>query len=136
MTRRRTSTSSPTSMAGWPPPTATGFVARVAPDGTIFDLKWIDGEEPDVTLHAPKASAICGDRFCVADLDTARAFDRATGASLDAWVVPDADVLNDLAVGAEGTVYVTDTAITLTPQGPWPSGTPPSTGSTRTATPK
>ena len=96
----------------------------MAPDGTILDLKWIDGEAPGVTLHAPKGSAIYGDRFYVADLDTVRAFDRATGAPLDAWVVPDADFLNDLAVGADGTVYVTDTAIALTPQGPRPSGTP------------
>ncbi|MCY4074567.1 MAG: hypothetical protein OXH04_03950, partial [Acidobacteria bacterium] len=56
-----------------------GFITRLSPDGTITHLKWIDGEDPAVTLHAPKGSAIHGDRFYVADIDTVRVFDRTTG---------------------------------------------------------
>ena len=100
-----------------------GFISRISPDGTITHLKWIDGEDPAVTLHAPKGSAIHGDRFYVADIDTVRSFDRATGAPLDAWEVPGAGFLNDLAVGADGTVYVTDTGISIGPQGFTPTGT-------------
>ena len=100
-----------------------GFISRISPDGTITHLKWIDGEDPAVTLHAPKGSAIHGDRFYVADIDTVRSFDRTTGAPLDAWEVPGAGFLNDLAVGADGTVYVTDTGISIGPQGFTPTGT-------------
>lgn len=100
-----------------------GFISRISPDGTITHLKWIDGEDPAVTLHAPKGSAVHGDRFYVADIDTVRSFDRSTGAPLDAWVVPGAGFLNDLAVGADGTVYVTDTGISIGPQGFAPTGT-------------
>ena len=100
-----------------------GFITRLSPDGTITHLKWIDGEDPAVTLHAPKGSAIHGDRFYVADIDTVRSFDRTTGAPLDAWVVEGAGFLNDLAVGADGTVYVTDTGISIGPQGFTPTGT-------------
>ena len=100
-----------------------GFISRISPDGTITHLKWIDGEDPAVTLHAPKGSAIYGDRFYVADIDTVRSFDRTTGAPLDAWAVPGATFLNDLAAGADGTVYVTDTGISFGPDGITPTGT-------------
>ena len=33
-----------------------GFISRVSPDGQVLDLKWIDGADPGVTLHAPKGS--------------------------------------------------------------------------------
>ena len=100
-----------------------GFISRISPDGTITHLKWIDGEDPAVTLHAPKGSAVYGDRFYVADIDTVRSFDRTTGAPVDAWVVENAGFLNDLAVGADGTVYVTDTGISIGPGGFTPTGT-------------
>jgi sugar lactone lactonase YvrE len=100
-----------------------GFISRISPDGTITHLKWIDGEDPAVTLNAPKGIGLYGDRVYVADIDTVRAFDRATGAPLDAWVVPNAGFLNDLAVGADGTVYVTDTGISIGPEGFTPTGT-------------
>ena len=100
-----------------------GFITRLSPDGTITHLKWIDGEDPEVTLHAPKGSGIHGDRFYVADIDTVRSFDRTTGAPVDAWEVPGAGFLNDLAIGADGTVYVTDTGISFGPDGITPTGT-------------
>ena len=100
-----------------------GFISRVSPDGQVLDLKWIDGADPSVTLHAPKGSAVYGNRFYVADIDVVRRFDRTTGAPLGAWAVPNAGFLNDVAVGADGTVYVTDTGIAITAQGFAPTGT-------------
>lgn len=100
-----------------------GFISRVSPDGRVLDLKWIDGETPNVTLHAPKGSAVDGDLFYVADIDVVRLFDRTSGAPMGEWPVPGAGFLNDLATGADGTVYVTDTGINITPQGFVPSGT-------------
>ena len=100
-----------------------GFISRVSPDGQVLDLKWIDGADPGVTLHAPKGSAVYGDRFYMADIDVVRRFDRTSGAPLGAWAVPNAGFLNDVAVGADGTVYVTDTGIAITAQGFAPTGT-------------
>lgn len=86
-----------------------GFIARLAPDGTITELHWIDGAAGDFELNAPKGMAISGDTLFVADIDAVRAFHRETGAPLGVREVPDAGFLNDLAVGPMGTLYATDT---------------------------
>ncbi|RMH12007.1 MAG: hypothetical protein D6701_14140 [Gemmatimonadetes bacterium] len=86
-----------------------GFISRVSPDGEVLELRWIDGADEAVTLHAPKGMALKGDTLFVADIDVVRAFDRHTGAPLQERPVPGAEFLNDVAVGGDGTVYVTDT---------------------------
>ena len=82
-----------------------------------MELRWIDGGNPNVTLHAPKGMAIRGDSLFVSDIDTVRIFNRNTGEPLGAWGVPDADFLNDLAVGPNGTLYVTDSGVNAASQG-------------------
>ncbi len=88
-----------------------GFVTRIAPDGTVLSLMWIDGEQPDVTLHAPKGLAIRGDTLFVADIDAVRLFNRQTGEPVGTWSVPGATSLNDVAVGRGGKIYVTDSGL-------------------------
>ncbi|MDH3458280.1 MAG: hypothetical protein OER90_15670 [Gemmatimonadota bacterium] len=88
-----------------------GFISRIAPDGTVLTLKWIDGETPNVTLHAPKGLAIRGDTLFVADIDVVRLFDRRTGDAVGTWNVPGSTFLNDLAVGRGGKLYVTDSGL-------------------------
>ncbi|MDH3289802.1 MAG: SMP-30/gluconolactonase/LRE family protein [Gemmatimonadota bacterium] len=100
-----------------------GFVSRLAPDGSLEALKWIDGTTPDVTLHAPKGMAIRGDTLFVADIDAVRLFDRVTGAAVGSWRVPGATFLNDIALTSDGTVYVTDTGLRAGAAGLESSGT-------------
>lgn len=90
--------------------TGNGFITRLRPNGEVEQLKWIDGERDDVTLHAPKGMAFRGDTLFVADIDSVRTFHRSTGAALGAMGVPGASFLNDVAVGPDG-VYVTDTGV-------------------------
>jgi len=85
-----------------------GFISRVSPDGQVIELKWIDGADADVSLSAPKGSAVIGDSLFVADIDSIRVFDRNTGAPIRAFTVENATALNDLAVAPDGALWVSD----------------------------
>jgi DNA-binding beta-propeller fold protein YncE len=100
-----------------------GFISRLAPDGRVLQLKWIAGGAEGVTLNAPKGMGLKGDTLFVADIDAVRLFNRTTGAPLGARPVRGATFLNDLAVGPDGTVYVTDSGLKAGPQGFLPTGT-------------
>lgn len=88
-----------------------GFISRVAPNGKVEALKWIDGAAEGVTLNAPKGMALVGDVLWVADIDTVRRFDRKTGKQLEAIAVKDVSFLNDVCADGKGSVYVTDTGL-------------------------
>lgn len=91
-----------------------GFIARVAPDGTVRELRWIGRGLVD-----PLGMFLHGDRLYVADTNSVRMFDRATGASVGAVEVPGSVRLNDLAVAPDGTVYVTDSGSNDQPGALW-----------------
>src|SRR5829696_3949958 len=59
-----------------------GYISRLRPDGTPYNLKFIEGGKKGVTLNAPKGLSIIGDTLWVADVDFARAFNKRTGAAL------------------------------------------------------
>lgn len=88
-----------------------GFIARLNPDGRMDQLTFANGADTNVTLHAPKGMAIRGDTLYVADIDEVRLFSRVNGAPLGSWPVRGATFLNDVTVGPDGTVYVTDTGL-------------------------
>ncbi|HET6948675.1 MAG TPA: SMP-30/gluconolactonase/LRE family protein [bacterium] len=95
-------------------PTGTddnGFISRVAADGRILTLKWIDGASAAVTLNAPKGLAISGDTLYVTDITVVRMFDRRTGAPKGSITVPGSTFMNDAAAAPDGTVYVTDSGL-------------------------
>ena len=99
-----------------------GFISRISPDGTISELKWIDGASDDVTLNAPKGLGLHGDRLIVADIDVVRLFDRDSGAPIGEWVLEGATFLNDVAVAPDGTVYVSDSGVRFGESGPEDTG--------------
>ena len=88
-----------------------GFISRVGPDGTVDSLHFIQGGSNGVTLHAPRGMAISGDTLWVADHQAVRGFDRVTGELLREADFADQGTgfLNDVTVGPDGIVYVTDT---------------------------
>lgn len=96
-----------------------GFISRLAPDGTVAELRWIDGADEGVTLSAPKGMAIDGDMLYVTDMDCVRTFDRATGAPNGEFCVEGASFLNDLATHPDGGVVFSDTGFdpTFAPTG-------------------
>jgi sugar lactone lactonase YvrE len=90
-----------------------GFITRLRGDGTIENLRFVAGGREGVTLHAPKGMVIVGDTLWVADLDAVRGFNRHGGrpvATVDLQPLG-ALFLNDITVGADGALYVTDTGV-------------------------
>lgn len=87
-----------------------GFISRVNPDGTVMDLKWIDGESEDVQLDAPKGMAIMGEELYVADINVVRVFNSNTGEMVRTVSITGASFLNGVAASNE-TVYVTDSGL-------------------------
>ena len=73
------------------------------------------GGRNGVHLDAPKGLAIHGDTLWTTDIDVLRAFDRFSGKPLgEIDLKPKGAVLlNDIAVGPDGTIYVTDTGIIM-----------------------
>ena len=85
-----------------------GFISRVRPDGQVLDRRWIDGRSPSVRLDSPHGIDVLGNRIFVADLTVVRQFDRSTGRQLASVPLPGSVFLNDLTVGPDQAIYVTD----------------------------
>lgn len=87
-----------------------GFISKITPEGEVT-AKFIDGSDEDITLNAPKGMAISGNTLYVADIDHLRLFDAVTGASQGDIKFTGASLLNDVATGKNGVIYVTDTGV-------------------------
>lgn len=84
-----------------------GFISRIKPDGSVEKREWASG------LDAPKGMAILGDELWVSDIDVMRIINRKTGA-LVATIdlsAQGAVFLNDVAIGGDSAVYITDTGL-------------------------
>jgi hypothetical protein len=95
-----------------------GYISRLRPDGTPYNLKFIEGGKKGVTLNAPKGLAIKGDTLWVADIDFARAFNKRTGAAIaNVSARGKVKFLNGATVGPDGAIYMTDTGVIFGPKG-------------------
>jgi sugar lactone lactonase YvrE len=97
-----------------------GFIAIVRADSTGAPARMlVESGKNGATLDAPKGLALSGDTLWVADINHVRAFNRKTGAKLADIDLSSqkAQFLNDVAVGGDGSVYVTDTGILFDEKG-------------------
>jgi sugar lactone lactonase YvrE len=96
-----------------------GYITRISASNPDSGAVIAQGGVNGVTLDAPKGLAIHGDTLWAADITHLRGFDRRTGALLaDVDFGPLGAVqLNDVAVGPDGTLHVTDTGIIMSPKG-------------------
>jgi sugar lactone lactonase YvrE len=97
-----------------------GFIAIVRADSTGAPVKMlVEGGKNGAKLDAPKGLALAGDTLWVSDINHVRAFNRRTGAPLVDIDLSSqkATFLNDVAVGGDGAVYVTDSGIQFDEKG-------------------
>jgi sugar lactone lactonase YvrE len=90
-----------------------GYIAKIDGSNPSGSTTLVEGGKNGVTLNAPKGLAIVGDTLWVADIDAVRGFNKKTGASVatvDLGAMK-AGFLNDLVVGPDGALYVTDSGI-------------------------
>src|SRR5262245_14546513 len=78
-----------------------GRIAKISADGKTVNAMWVTG------LNAPKGIRSLDGTLWTTDIDEIVAVDMAS-AKVTKTKVKDAKFLNDIAVGADGTVYVTD----------------------------
>lgn len=88
-----------------------GYITELSPDGGVRSAKLIEGGKSGVTLHAPKGSAVHNGTLYVADIDVVRLFDRKSGAPKGEIKIEGATFLNDVAVGPDGSLYVSDSGL-------------------------
>lgn len=90
-----------------------GFISRLNGDGTLAAVRFVQGGKGGVTLHAPKGMALTGETLWVTDIDAVRGFNRRSGEVMSTVELAErgAKFLNDIAVGPDGALYVTDTGI-------------------------
>jgi hypothetical protein len=101
-----------------------GYISRI-PAATLADAGvFVQGGKDGVELHAPKGMAIQGDTLWVTDIDVVRGFDKRTGRPVGTidFRPLGAVMLNDIAVGPNGVLRVTDTGIWMVWEGNVHSG--------------
>ena len=96
-----------------------GFIAVVRADSTSVVKMLVESGKNGATLDAPKGLALVGDTLWVADITHVRAFNRRTGAKIADIDLSSqhATFLNDVAVGGDGAVYVTDSGLLFDAKG-------------------
>jgi sugar lactone lactonase YvrE len=97
-----------------------GFIAIVRADSVGAPVRMlVEGGKNGAKLDAPKGLALVGDTLWVTDIDHVRAFNRKTGAPIADIDLSNqhATFLNDVAIGGDGSVYVTDTGLRFDAKG-------------------
>jgi sugar lactone lactonase YvrE len=80
-----------------------GFISKLSMNGDFIALEWVKG------LNAPKGMGIFNEKLYAAVIDEVVEIDIATAKILNKYKNEKAVNLNDISVGEDGTVYVSDT---------------------------
>jgi sugar lactone lactonase YvrE len=97
----------------------TAYIVRIPAGNYSAAHIFIESGKYGVVLHAPKGMAIRDNVLWVTDIDVLRGFDTRTGrpvANIDLRAQR-AVMLNDVALGPNGELYVTDTGIAMVKAG-------------------
>lgn len=98
---------------------ANGYIIEASANDLSTARVFAENGKAGVMLDAPKGMTIHGDTLWICDIDVMRAIDRRTGVSLGNLDLKPlgALLLNDVAIGGDGAMYITDTGILMTSKG-------------------
>lgn len=98
---------------------ANGYIVEVKAGDLSNSKVFAENGKAGVVLDAPKGMAIHGDTLWICDIDVMRAIHRKTGVSLGNLDLKPlgALLLNDVTIGGDGAIYITDTGILMTEKG-------------------
>jgi sugar lactone lactonase YvrE len=98
---------------------ANGYIVQVHAADLSKSKVFAENGKAGVVLDAPKGMAIHGDTLWICDIDVMRAINRKTGVSLGSIDLKPygALLLNDVTMGGDGSMYITDTGILMTSSG-------------------
>ena len=88
-----------------------GFISKLKPDGSVIDLKWIDGTQQGVLLNSPKGIAIKGSNLYVADINQVHIFALPSGKQKKSIKIKNSTFLNGITPRSGDFVYVTDSGL-------------------------
>lgn len=93
---------------------SNGYVSTVTPEGEVHRMLFISGTD-QVPMHAPRGMDIKGDTLFIADVNGVHAYHRRTGVHLGFVDFRrfSPGFLNDITVGSDGAVFVTDTGSSM-----------------------
>ena len=96
-----------------------GYIVRVDASELSRVTMFVESGRNGATLDAPKGMAIEGDTLWVNDIDVVRGFHRVTGEPLGTIDLRahGAVLLNDIEVGPDGTLRITDSGIIMSSKG-------------------
>ena len=77
-------------------------------DGKVVKAKFIEGGKDKIKLDAPKGLGLLNGVLYVSNVTVVRKFDVKTGAPKGEIAIKDSTFLNDLAIAADGRIFVTD----------------------------
>lgn len=98
-----------TNRAGGEPGSGAGFVSAVSAAGDSVVRRAIGGPGGSPRLDGPTGIAVRDDRAYVVDRTRLVALDLTDGSLLWSVALPDPGFPNDVALGGDGTIYVSDT---------------------------
>lgn len=82
-----------------------GSIGKLALDGTVINAEWVTG------LNSPKGMGINGNFLYATDNNDVVTIDIAKEKIVDRFTVANSKTINDLSVGADGTIYITDSTL-------------------------
>ena len=98
---------------------ANGYIVEVRAGDLSKSKVFAENGKAGVVLDAPKGMTIHGDTLWIADIDQMRAINRKTGVAIGSldFRPYNAVQLNDVTIGGDGAMYITDTGILMTEKG-------------------